>query len=103
MTREDSGGGQIGLSSYGYDGHGRVRTVTDARNGTSINLDNAADQITTVSTPAPGGSYLSQTTTTSYDNMGRAWKVTLGGDEPRSTGACCLFAGCDFLLRMKRP
>jgi hypothetical protein len=32
----------------------------DARNGTSTNLYNAADQVTTVSTPAPGGSYLSE-------------------------------------------
>ena len=75
----------------------------EARSGTSTNLYNATDQITTVNTPVPGGSYLSQTTTTSYDNMGRAWKVTLGGGEPKSTGACCPTAGCGFLLRMKRP
>lgn len=75
----------------------------DAGNGTSTNLYNAADRITTVNTPAPGGGYLSQATTTSYDHMGRAWKVTLGGGEPKSTGACCPIAGCGFLLRMKRP
>lgn len=54
----------------------------DARNGTSTNRYNAAHQITTVNTPAPGGSYLAQTTTTSYDHMGRAWKVTLAVANP---------------------
>jgi YD repeat-containing protein len=35
VTRKNSGGGQVGRTTYAYDPHGRVYAVTDARNGTT--------------------------------------------------------------------
>ncbi len=40
--------------TYGYDAHGRQGTMTDARNGTTTCAFNAADQVTSMTTPAPG-------------------------------------------------
>jgi len=69
-TRYDSSAAQIGLATYGHDSHGRRSTVTDARNGTTSYGYNAADLVTTLTTPnpgTPGGA--PQTTTTTYNNM----------------------------------
>jgi RHS repeat-associated protein len=49
----------------------------DARNGATTYAYNAADQVVTMTTPAPGGGYAAQTTTTLYDSSGRAWKTVL--------------------------
>jgi hypothetical protein len=42
--RLDSSGTQLGLVSYSYDPHGRVGTMADARNGTTFEAYNNADQ-----------------------------------------------------------
>ena len=76
VTNFDSTGAQIGKTSYGYDTQGRQNTVTDARNGTTTNSFNNADQVTSVTTPNPGsvgGS--AQTTTMYYDNSLRATNI----------------------------
>src|SRR6266508_1928729 len=54
VTRKDAVNNQLSAISYSYDEHGRVKTVTDARNGTTTYSYNNADQRTAVTTPAPG-------------------------------------------------
>jgi len=71
VTRRDAGSGQVTQTSYAYDTHGRVRTMTDARNGTTTNSYNNADLVTTVMTPPPGSGEPGQVTTTFYDPQGR--------------------------------
>jgi RHS repeat-associated protein len=75
VTRYDSTGTQIGLTSYTYDAHGRQATMTDARNGTSTYSYDNADRIISASTPPPGTGQSAQTTTSSFDNLGRVWKI----------------------------
>ena len=70
VTRYASDTTQIGKTTYSYDNHGRQYGVTDVRNGTSIYNYNNADQVTSVTTPAPGDG-LAQTTVTLYDKLGR--------------------------------
>ena len=62
--------------TYSYDAHGRKWKETDARNGITIYTYNDADQVVTVTTPAPNTTQAAQTTTTYYDVSFRAWKVT---------------------------
>src|SRR5205823_4656031 len=70
---------------YGYDGHGRRNTVTDARTGpTSYSFGND-DQTTGMTTPA--GSSGAQVTTNYFDLMGRNWKTGL----PDNTSLTNLF------------
>jgi hypothetical protein len=72
QTRKDSSGTQLGQTTYEYDTHGRRWKSTDARNGTTVFGFNNADQITTMTTPAPGNGQASQVTSTHYDFLGRA-------------------------------
>ena len=67
----DSGGNQIGSTTYGYDAHGRTVTTTDARNGTTTYGFNNADLVATNTTPSSGtGS--PEVTVTTYDKLLRA-------------------------------
>jgi len=76
VTRFDSGENQISSVSYGYDPHGRQNTLTDARNGTTTLGFNAADLVTSVTTPNPGTlGGTPQTTATYYNNMLQATNV----------------------------
>ena len=75
-TQKLGTGTQIGRTTYTYDVHGRQWKVTDARNGTTIFTYDSADQVTTVTTPAPGNGQSAQTTVTAYDNLGRVKQVT---------------------------
>jgi RHS repeat-associated protein len=77
VTRKNSGGTQIAKSTYAYDPHGRVASVTDARNGATVYTYGAGDAVATVTTPAPGTGAPAQTTTSLYDTLGRAWKTVL--------------------------
>lgn len=65
----------ISQQQMGYDPHGRLLTVTDARNGTSTNSYNNADQITSFVTSSPGPGQSPQTNIMVYDDMGRVWKT----------------------------
>ncbi|MBL9170605.1 MAG: RHS repeat-associated core domain-containing protein [Verrucomicrobiales bacterium] len=76
VTRYDSNNVQIAKTTYGYDSHGRQHQVTDARNGTTTQTFNSADQVISVTTPAPGNGQAAQTTSTEYDNRGRVFKTT---------------------------
>jgi RHS repeat-associated protein len=71
LTRKDSGGNQIGQTTYTYDAQGRAYAVTDARNGTTTYGFNNADQITSATTPPPGSGQSQQTTSFNYDALGR--------------------------------
>lgn len=74
-TRYDSTGAQIGGTTYSYDPHGRQSMVTDARNGTTTYGYNNADQVNSMTTPAPGNGQSAEVTTTLYDGMLRPYSV----------------------------
>jgi RHS repeat-associated protein len=76
VARYNAAGGSLGGTSYSYDAYGRQKSVTDARAGTTSYTYNDADQVVTVTQPAPAPGQSSLTTTTSYDSSRRAWKVT---------------------------
>ncbi len=82
VTRKSSTGTQITKTTYAYDPHGRQYTATDARNGATTYGYNNADQVFTVTTPAPAVGQSAQITTTFYDTSLRAWKIT----QPDNTG-----------------
>src|SRR5439155_13655494 len=63
-----------GKTTYAYDAHGRQSTAMDARNGVTTYGYNNADQITSVTTPAPEEGKGTQTTIY-YDTSLRAWKM----------------------------
>jgi hypothetical protein len=67
-TRRTSAAAQMGASTNGYDPHGRLSLVTDARTGTTTN--NNADRVISVSTPAPASGQAPQATATAYNHMG---------------------------------
>jgi RHS repeat-associated protein len=67
--RYNTNSSPVSTTTFGYDYHGLRSTSADARNGTTTFTFNAADQVTSVTTPNPGTG--AQVTTTFYDNMGR--------------------------------
>lgn len=75
VTRYDSGNNQLGATTYTYDEHGRQKTISDARNGTTTLIYDDADRVTSVTTPVPASGQSSQTTTSYYDDLGRVWKT----------------------------
>ena len=76
-TRYDSLNYQLSAINYSYDAHGRVLTTMDARNGATSFAYNTADQVATLTTPAPGTGQGPQTTRTYFDSMSRATNVVL--------------------------
>ena len=77
VTLKDSGGSQIGQTTYAYDAHGRQNTVTDARTGTTTYYFNQADLVNGIVTPAPGSGQSAEVTTNYFDTCLRKWKTTL--------------------------
>jgi RHS repeat-associated protein len=75
-TTFDANGAQLGGSTQGYDAHQRPWLITDARNGTTTNYYNDADQVCGTATPAPGPGLGSLVTTNYFEEMGRIWKTT---------------------------
>jgi RHS repeat-associated protein len=75
VTRYDASPSQIGKTTYGYDAHGRQYTIADVRNGTTTYGYNNADQVISVTTPAPGTGGSAQTTTAAYNPMLQATNV----------------------------
>jgi len=71
------GRGTLGSTTYDYDAHSRPSRIIDARNGTTTNLFDSADRVTTVSTPAPAAGQSSQTTVTYFNNVGRPWRTVM--------------------------
>jgi len=71
VTRKNSSGGQVSQTTYAYDTHGRVYSMTDARNGATVYGYNNGDQVTTLTTPSAGGGEAPQVTTTFYDALAR--------------------------------
>ncbi|MFZ5697748.1 MAG: type IV secretion protein Rhs, partial [Pseudomonadota bacterium] len=73
--------GTLGSATYAHDPHGRLQSMTDARNGTTTYTYFADDQLHTSTTPDPdpgrsGPGYDPQTTTYAYDSAGRVNSVT---------------------------
>jgi hypothetical protein len=66
---------QLGGTSYSYDAHGRQYQVTDVRNGTTTYGYTDSDQVSSVTTPVPGGGAAAETTTTLFDNLLRPYSV----------------------------
>src|SRR5947209_8787316 len=77
LTAKDSGGSQIGKTSYIYDTHGRQAIATDARTGSTTYGHNNADQVTSTTTPPPGTGQSAQTTAYTIDTMGRTTTTSL--------------------------
>jgi YD repeat-containing protein len=73
--KETPTGPQLGSSTYTYDAHGRLWKMADARNGTTTYAYNNADQVTAVTTPAPGSGAPAQQTLTRYNIMGLATNI----------------------------
>ncbi len=76
VTRYDSLNSQLSALNYSYDPHGRAQFLTDARNGTTTNWFNNADQVSGTKTPLPGTGAAAQVTTNYFDTTGRLWKTT---------------------------
>ncbi len=77
-TTAASGGTPVLKSSiHAYDPHGRLESVTDARNGTTTFTHDDMDRVLSVTTPAPGYGIAAQTTHHAYDSMGRETVTTL--------------------------
>lgn len=79
-TGKNSAGQTVSSAAFGYDDHGRSDEITDSLGRTTTTTYHADDQIQTVTTPDPdtsrsGTGYDAQTTTYTYDEAGRAWKV----------------------------
>ena len=77
VTRKDGAGGQLSQTTYTYDAHGRQRTVTDARNGTTTYSYDDGDRVASVTTPVPGTGGSGQTTSYTYDHARRITRSTL--------------------------
>ncbi|MEI6785350.1 MAG: type IV secretion protein Rhs, partial [Verrucomicrobiota bacterium] len=75
-TNYDANNGPLGSTVNGYDSHRRLTQVTDGRNGTTTYAFNDAGQVTSVTTPSPGGGQSGLVTSTAYDLMGQAWRIT---------------------------
>ncbi|MEM9445231.1 MAG: RHS repeat-associated core domain-containing protein [Verrucomicrobiota bacterium] len=73
MSRQqrDAYSAQLTYQVYVYDEHGRLRDLTDARNGTTTTTYTDKDEVYTVTTPSPDGVAASQVTTYSYDTLSR--------------------------------
>jgi YD repeat-containing protein len=77
VTLYASNGVQVAKTTCGYDSHGRQSTVTDARNGTTTYTFNNADQVASVTTPAPGNGQSAQATFTFYNLILQATNTVL--------------------------
>jgi RHS repeat-associated protein len=75
VTQYGRTGTQVGQVIFGYDAHGRVRFITDARNGTTTNTYDALDRIVSVAMPSPLPGNSSQVISNLYDSAGRLWKT----------------------------
>lgn len=67
--------GVLNSATYAYDAHNRQSTNTDARAGSTVFTYDAADRLTSVTTPNPGIG--SQVTSNTYNNMGWITSVKL--------------------------
>ena len=74
-VRKDALGSQVAGASYAYDPHGRQLSVSDARIGATTYAYNAADQIASVTTPAPVVGQAAQITRTYYNKLLQATNV----------------------------
>lgn len=92
-TFEDALGAPVVATSYTYDAHGRLHTVTDARaaDGDPLTTTDATrftyyddDQVETVTTPVPNATDPAQVTGFTYDAMGRRDIVKLPDHTPGS-------------------
>ena len=77
VTRYSSTGSIVSQTTLVQDSHNRLWKSTDARNGTSLFGYNNADQVSSVTTPAPASGQSAQTESVAYDLKGRPTQVTL--------------------------
>jgi RHS repeat-associated protein len=71
LIQYDSANSQLSATTFAHDSHGRLNRVTDARNGTTTNYFNNADQVNGMATPAPAPGQSSQVTSNFFDILGR--------------------------------
>jgi len=77
VDHRESVAGPVRTLTYGYDPHGRQNQITDGRDGTTTWVYDVADQVQSVTTPAPLTGETPLTTTFVYDNMGRQKQTIL--------------------------
>jgi len=73
----ESWSGSRGSIIYGYDAHGRLQTLTDARNGATTFTYYGDDQLATVTTPAADAQNSPQVTTFYYNGLGQPNRIIL--------------------------
>lgn len=78
-SRVVSNGGATILEgkSFDYDGHGRLESSTDFRNGATTYTYHSTDEVDSVTTPAPGDGRPAQTTAYTYTSLGLVDTVTM--------------------------
>ena len=76
ITEEDSSSSTLGNITYVYDGHGRLESETDARNGITSYLYDDADRIEYLTQPSPETGIVAPQTSFQYDNRGQLHIVT---------------------------
>ena len=76
VTFYDPASNQVRRTTYNYDGHGRRHRMIDARNGTTIYWYTTADQISSITAPAPTNGAATPITSYTYDERGRVSTVT---------------------------
>ena len=86
-VRKDALGNQLAAATYTYDPHGRQLAVSDARVGATTYAYNAADQVASVTTPAPVLGQAAQITRTYYNKLLQATNVV----EPDSSSVITEF------------
>jgi YD repeat-containing protein len=77
VTLLDSKQNQVARADVTYDPYGRVLSITDARTGATAYTYNAADQVATVTSPAPAPGQAPEVTQHLYDTMGREFRTIL--------------------------
>jgi len=72
VTAYDANASQLGSTAFAYDAHGRQYQTIDTRNGATTYGYTNSDQVTSVTTPAPGDGSGAQATVVWYDRSLRA-------------------------------
>jgi YD repeat-containing protein len=71
VTVKDSAGGALSQTTYGYNGHGRRTSVTDAHSGRTDSTFDALDRVISITALDPTNGQARQTTSYTYDALGR--------------------------------
>jgi len=71
IVSKSSNGDVLNTGTFSYDEHGRLKYSFDARNGITSSTYNDGDLLSTITTPTPGTGDPAQSTSYTYDGLGR--------------------------------